>query len=623
MNSTNPHSGRVLAIRVLFGIILIGFLIKAAQLQLFKTDLSAQAERIGRTQETQYPSRGLILDRNGALLAANEPSYQIELTYEPFAAAEHFDTLEFCRLLDTTVAYFEQASQKDWNDYRYSRIKPFVFLRDISPRVFATFQERMHEFPGFTASLRSRRTYSASVGAHLLGFMGEVNQEQVKREGAFYSPGDYRGASGLEYRYEFALRGQKGKRQFLVDNRGRKVEQLFENEDSLQAVAGANLRTTIDLDLQAYGEQLMVNKVGSIVAIEPNSGEILAMISAPSYEPNELEIGKFRGQAYNRLAQDSLQPLLNRAVSGKYPPGSPFKTLVGLIGLQDGTIRPNQGMACQGGFFSNGQLLTGCHSHPYCRNVEDAIAHSCNNYFVMAFLQNLNREGSLSPYKTLGTFNDYLYQFGLANRTGIDLPGEQAGFVPDSAFISRSFASERFWRAIYIRSLAIGQGEYELTTLQLANLSAAIGNRGYWITPHLVKEVEWDIDSINYFDPELGRNDIDIDREHFETVISGMRGVLTKGTARSAEVPGLDICGKTGTAENGTAVDHSIFVAFAPKDDPQIAIAVYVEYGGFGTTYAAPIASLMIEKYLRGEISPTSQWRENRLLNTNLLSLRP
>lgn len=623
MSLPNPHAGRSTAIRVLFGLMLLGFLAKAAHLQLFNSALSTQAEQIGRSQETEYPSRGLIIDRNGDLLAANKPSYQIELTYEPFAAAQRFDTLEFCRLLDTTVAFFEQASQKDWSDYRYSRIKPFVFMRNISPEIFATFQERMHEFPGFSASLRSSRNYSASAGAHLLGFMGEVSQEQVTRESGQYSPGDYRGASGLEYRYEHALRGEKGKQHYLVDNRGRRVEQLSQNEDSLLAIAGANLHTTIDLPLQAYGEGLMANKVGSIVALEPSTGEVLALISAPNYNPNDLAIGQSRGRTYSRLAQDSLQPLLNRAVSGKYPPGSPFKTLVGLIGLQDGTIRSNQGMACQGGFFSNGQLLTGCHSHPYCYNLEDAIAYSCNNYFVMAFLQNLNREGSLSPYRTLGTFNDYLYQFGLASRTGIDLPGEQAGFVPDSSFISRAFASERYWRAIYIRSLAIGQGEYELTTLQLANMASAIANRGYWIKPHIVRKVEWSADSTNYFDDQLGRNNIDIDREHFETVIAGMRGVLTKGTARSAEVPGLNICGKTGTAENGTAVDHSIFVAFAPKDDPKIAIAVYVEYGGFGTTYAAPIASLMIEKYLKGEISPASQWREDRLLNTNLLSLRP
>ncbi|MEM6396482.1 MAG: penicillin-binding transpeptidase domain-containing protein [Bacteroidota bacterium] len=611
------------AIRVLFAVILIGFLVKAAQLQLFKPGLATQAERIGRSQETEYPSRGLIYDRSEKLLAANEPFYQIELTYQALAAAENFDTLEFCRLLDTTVAYFEKASSKDWSDFRYSRIKPFVFIRDVSPEVFATFQERMHEFPGFTAVLRSRREYSASVGAHFLGFMGEVDQQQIEQEGAFYTSGDYRGASGLEYKYEHALRGKKGKRQYLVDNRGRRIEELSQSEKNAVVEAGANLYTSIDIDLQAYGEQLMVNKVGSVIAIEPATGEILAAISAPTYEPNDLVMGQTRSRTYARLAQDSLQPMLNRAVNGKYPPGSPFKTLVGLIGLQDGTLSPNRGMACQGGFFSNGQMLTGCHSHPYCRNVADAVAYSCNNYFIMTFLENLNRNGSLSPYEALGDFNDYLYQFGLANRTGIDLPGEQKGFVPDSSFVTRAFANERYWRAIYLRSLAIGQGEYELTTLQLANMAAAIANRGHWIKPHLVKEVEWSSDSSYYFDPTSERHDIDIDPQHFETIIAGMRGVLTRGTARSAEVPGLDICGKTGTAENGTAVDHSIFVAFAPQHDPQIAIAVYVEYGGFGTTYAAPIASLMIEKYLEGEISPGSQWREDRLLNTNLLSLRP
>lgn len=626
MRKTTNNANRAAAIRLLFVFVVLILIAKAVQLQITDQALSAKAERVGRSVETQYPSRGLIYDRSGQLLTINKPAYQIDLTYNQLAEATSFDTLEFCRLLGISRAYFDESSQKDWSNYRYSRIKPFLFLNDVPQERFAALQERLHEFPGFMANLRNHRAYPLSAGAHLIGFMGEANQAQIDNEALNYRAGDYLGVSGLEYEYESVLRGKKGERHYLVDNRGRTVADL-ETEEDEEALGlpqvGANLQTTIDLDLQAYGERLMHNKVGSIVAIEPKTGDILAMISAPSYDPNTLAIGQQRAQAYNALAQDSLQPLLNRAINGKYPPGSPFKTLVALIALQEQTLHPQRGMSCSGGFYSDGVRLTGCHAHPYCSSVGDAIAQSCNNYFVTAFLEHMNRYGSISPNRALGEFNEYLEQFGLAQRTGIDLPSEQRGFIPDSSFYQRSFAEDEFWRAIWVRSLAIGQGEYELTTLQMANLAATIANRGYWMRPHLVNAVSFGADSTLYYDKEANRHDIDIETRHFETVIGGMRDVLLRGTATSAEVPGLNICGKTGTAENGTAVDHSIFFAFAPKDDPQIAIAVYVEYGGFGTTYAAPISSLMIEQYLRGEISARSQWREDRLLNTNLLLLRP
>ena len=626
MRKANNLSNRAIAIRMVFVAVALLLIGKAVQLQILDQDLQTKAQRVGCSVETQYPSRGLIYDRNGQLLTVNKPAYQIELTYNQLAEAPDFDTLEFCSLLGITREYFDQSSKKDWSNYRYSRIKPFLFLNDVPQERFAALQERLHEFPGFTANLRNHRAYPLSAGAHLIGFMGEANQAQIDNEELNYRAGDYLGVSGLEYQYESVLRGKKGERHYLVDNRGRAVADLplEEGEEVLGLPqVGANLQTTIDLDLQAYGERLMQNKVGSIVALEPSTGDILAMISAPSYNPNSLAIGQQRAQSYTSLAQDSLQPLLNRAINGKYPPGSPFKTLVALIALQEQTLQSNRGMTCAGGFYSDGVRLTGCHAHPYCSDVGDAIAQSCNNYFVTAFLEHMNRYGSISPNQALGEFNEYLREFGLAQRTGIDLPSEQRGFIPDSSFYQRAFAEDEFWRAIWVRSLAIGQGEYELTTLQMANLAAAIANRGYWMRPHLVNAVSFNADSTLYYDRRTNRNDISIDRAHFETVIGGMRDVLLRGTATSAEVPGLDICGKTGTAENGTSVDHSIFFAFAPKDDPQIAIAVYVEYGGFGTTYAAPIASLMIEKYLQGEISARSKWREDRLLNTNLLLLRP
>jgi penicillin-binding protein 2 len=603
---------RGVGIRAMFIIVAVLLLGKAAQLQIFDNNWNERANRVGSSKIKLYPARGLMADRNGDLLTINEPMYQIEMTYRDFAANNaNFDTLGFCKLLNITPEYFVECIPKKWG-FKYTKRKPFIFLPNVARQMYATFQENLFRFPGFSASLRSSRAYPQPVAAHLLGYMSEVDQKAIESGGGHYLTGDYHGLSGLEYQYEKMLRGEKGEKWLYLDRLGRDVGKVKAEQD---AIVGSNLITTLDLKLQQYGESLMVNKVGTVIAIEPATGEILSMISAPTYNPNWLRIGRGRSQAFTQLQRDTLQPLLNRAINGKYAPGSPFKTLVSLIGLETGTLQPNREMACNGGFYSGGKLLLGCHNHPYIKNVEQAIAQSCNNYFVTAWLENVNRFGSESPITGIDAFNDYLYQFGLGQKLGIDFPGEIKGFIPDGDFIAKSEKGER-WKAIYYRSLAIGQGQYEMTSLQIANFIAAIANRGHWYTPHLVRQVQEGNDAVTRpLTPE--RHDIAIDRQHFETVVRGMRQTVLNGTARRAHIPNIDICGKTGTVQNRFG-DHSVFTAFAPMDNPQIAILVYIENGGYGGTIAAPIASLMVEHYLNGSIAKNRKYLEQRMFDTDM-----
>jgi penicillin-binding protein 2 len=614
--STAKANPRSVTIKVIMALLCGLLLAKAFHLQVASESWRVRADKVGYSKQTLYPARGLMSDRNGKLLTLNKPVYQIELTYNQFYPHRAtFDTTEFCQLLNLSREYFEEAIPRRWTG-RYSRSKPFIFLNHVPPERYATFQEKLFKFPGFSASLRSSRDYPAPFAAHVLGYMGEVNQAAIDQGAGRYVQGDYHGISGLEYQYEELLRGDKGERWVYRDRLGREVGEVLEGRANQTAEVGADLVTTLDVDLQAYGEELMANKLGTVIAIEPSSGEVLSMISAPTYDPASLKIGRGRSRAFTELSRDTLQPLLNRAINGKYAPGSPFKTLVALIAMQDGTLNPNRGMECRGGFFSGGKMLLGCHAHPYCKNVEDAIAQSCNNYFVTTWLENINQFGALSPAEGFDSFNKYLEEFGLGNQLGIDFPGEISGFIPTSDFFAQRFEDEQFWRAIWLRSLAIGQGEYELTSLQIANFIAAIANRGHWYTPHLVKEAREGNEGIRrVITPQ--RHDISIDKQHFETVVAGMRKTVTQGTARIANTPGVEICGKTGTVQNSFG-DHSVFTAFAPKDNPQIAILVYIENGGYGGSVAAPIASLMIEKYVNRKIPANRKWLEERMKNLDM-----
>ena len=611
-----PQHPRSVVIRTLFVLIALLLIGKAVHLQVASSYWQQRADRVGFSKEELYPARGLVTDRNGYILTSNAPVYQIEMTYNKFVkGSARFDTSEFCRLLNITPHYFENAIPKQWAP-KYSKSKPFIFLPNVSPTKYATLQENLFRFPGITASLRSSRSYPPGVAAHVLGYMGEVSQRAIDGGEGVYNRGDYHGISGIEYEYEAHLRGKKGKRWQYLDRLGRDVGNVKAEED---AIVGSNLVTTLDLKLQRYGESLMVNKVGTVIAIQPATGEILSMISAPTYNPNLLRIGRQRSRAFTMLQQDTLKPLLNRAVNGKYAPGSPFKSLVALIGLQTGTLDANRSMSCNGGFRSGGRLLLSCHGHPHINNVPMAIAQSCNNYFVTAFLENVNEFGSLSPVRGMDRFTGYLSQFGIGAKLGVDYPGEVAGFLPTAKFYEEGpFKDEQYWRAIYIRSLAIGQGEFEMTSLQIANFTAAIANRGFWRTPHLVKQLQEGNESITR-PVTVERHDIDIDRRHFETVIQGMRQTVLSGTARRADIPDIEVCGKTGTIQNSFG-DHSAFTAFAPMNKPEIAILVYIENGGYGGTIAAPIASLMIEKYINGDISKRRKYLETRMFETDMTS---
>lgn len=598
---------------LLCGLILVG---KAFQLQVLSDNYRQQAAGVAIDQYTLYPSRGLVYDRDGDLLITNRPMYDLLATYNQLDP--EMDTLRFCHLLGIDRAYFEENIEQDWSSPRFSKSLPFVFLSKISADRFARFQESLYEFPGFELQRRNARDYPHESAAHLMGFIREVNQREVEDSLGNYTLGDYIGAGGLEEAYEDDLRGKKGVSYLLKDNVGRVVAPFLGGSQDDPPESGDDLISSIDLDLQAYGEELMQNKIGGIVAIEPATGEILAMVSSPSYSPHDLSINNpGRGAIYQSLSNDQHKPLFNRAIMAQYPPGSLFKPILALVALQEETFPLNRTLTCNGGWYYNGQLLLGCHGHPTCRNMSDAIQYSCNNYFVQVFRQTVDQFGFDHPDRGLDTLNAYLSRFGMGRRLGIDFPGEKPGNLPTSTFFEQWYEGQK-WNSIWIRSLGIGQGEYLTTNLQLANMAAIIANRGWYTPPHLIKGYRFNTKPIAPKYTE--RHYTGIDAEHFEPVIDGMEGAVRYGTARSAFIQDISVCGKTGTAENPFGEDHSIFFCFAPRENPQIAMVVYVENSGFGGTYAAPIASLMIEQYLKGEIrGPARAWLEKRILDANLL----
>ncbi len=616
---------------VLASLLLIG---KAMQLQLLDGSYRANADATAIQEYTIYPARGLIYDREGKLLIYNTPSYDIMLTYKQVDWTK-FDTTKFCSLLGISKEYFIHNSQRNWEDERYSKAVPFPFMSKVSPDFCARFQESLYEFPGFFIQLRHARGYPHHNAAHLLGYIREVNPDEIlknksKDEGKdLYQMGDYIGASGIEKFYEKALSGKKGMKLMLKDNLGREMGRHEDGKFDTPPVSGANIKTTIDLDLQAYGEWLMQNKIGGIVAIEPKTGEVLAMVSAPTYDPNLLALNQNRSREFSRLLADSNKVFLDRSVQAMYPPGSLFKPIVALIAMQEGVLDPDRTIGCRMGYYGGG-LRTACHGHPTCTNVAMGIQHSCNAYFVTVFRDMVDKYGARNPQKGLNEFNTYLAKFGLGAPLGIDFPNEKGGFYPTSDYYTRIYNRQQEgqkWNSNWIRSVGIGQGEMLLTTLQMANLGAMIANRGFFITPHLIKEYQLEtengIENQPLKDEFTQPKHVGIDWKYFTPVVDGMRGAVTGGTARVANLPDIEICGKTGTAENPHGKDHSIFYGFAPKDDPKIAIAVYVENAGFGATYAAPIASLMIEKYLTDTIRTERKFLEDRVLKANLMSSKP
>jgi len=583
-------------------------LIRLFFLQVLDTSYKVTASNNVLHYVTQYPARGLVYDRNGEILVANQAAYDLMVIPQQLRA---FDTTEFCKILDITK---EQVDASLLAAKHYSYFKQSIFLKQISAKTYATLQEKLFLYPGFFVQPRTLRTYPLSVAGGLLGYVGEADDNVISKD-SYYKSGDYIGISGLEKTYEKELRGQKGVNIFLVDVHNRIKGSYADGKFDTSSVMGKNITVSIDAKLQAYGEKLMVNKLGSIVAIEPSTGEILALVSSPSFDP-ELLVGRDRAQNYRALQADSLKPLFNRASMAMYPPGSTFKLVNGLIGLKEGVLFPYTRYSCYGGYpYGRG---VACHHHPTPLDLIGAVAISCNTYFCYVFRSILDNPKYNNTAEALDAWRRYVMSFGIGKRLGSDVASELNGIVPSADLYNRIYGKNG-WKSLTIISLAIGQGELGITPMQMANLATIMANRGYYYIPHLVKGIEGQ-DGIG---EQYGIKHMTlIDSSYFRPIINGMyqavNGAAGSGsTARIAAVPGLDICGKTGTAQNPHGADHSIFIAFAPKDNPKIAIAVYVENAGFGATYAAPIASLMIEKYLKDSISRPAL--EEYILNTNLL----
>jgi penicillin-binding protein 2 len=592
---------------VIIGLIVlaaVALIIKLFIIQVVKDTYRLSADNNVLRYITQYPARGLIYDRNSKLIVFNQAAY--DLMVVPVQTGK-MDTALFCSNLGITKDVFRERMKAARN---YSRKAPSVFLKQISAETYAKFQEKIFMYPGFYVQPRTLRKYSKPVAAHLLGYVSEVDEALIKKD-PYYKPGDYIGKLGIEEAYEKDLRGRRGVKIYLVDVYSRiKGSYADGNLDTL-AVQGSDIISGIDLDLQEYGEHLMQNKTGSIVAIEPETGEILALVSSPDYDPGLL-VGRVRTENFARLQADTIfKPLFNRAFMAKYPPGSTFKPINGLIALQEKVIVPSTKFSCDQGY-----LFIACHSHSSPLDLKGAIMNSCNSYFCQTYRRILENPKYGSVSEAYEKWRGYLNEFGFGNKLGSEFVNELPGLVPSSSYFDK-YHGKGGWKALTVISMAIGQGEVETTPLQMANYTAAIANRGYYYTPHIVKSIGADhlIDSRFKI-----RNQISIDSANFEQVILGMEAAVNGGagaTARIAALTGITVCGKTGTAQNPFGEDHSVFIAFAPKDDPKIAIAVYVENSGFGATYAAPVASLMIEKYLRGEI--TNKPLEQRMLELNLI----
>ena len=601
------------------GIVSLVLIFQAAHLQLFSSKYKEQAQKTTLEKSLIYPSRGLILDRNGKTMVYNKPIYVINAVYRKIDPK--MDTTLFCSLLGIDKETFITNLNKDWKSPQFHKSIPFVFLSKISPEQFAVFQEHLYKFPGFYPVQRSIRGYPHTNAAHVLGYLGEVDQKIIDNSDGVYIPGDFIGKTGLEIAYEKELSGGKGINYILKDNLGRQVGSYDNGRLDSMAIPGEDMKISIDLDLQAYADSLMMNKRGGLVAIEPSTGEILAMVSAPSYDPNILSLDENRSSAMVQLLQDTInRPLNNRAVTNKYPPGSIFKPILSLIALQKGVTWQQRSMSCFGGFRLSATKKMGCHSHAHINNISEAIQHSCNTYYLQITKDFLDHYSSKTPGRGLDTLVSYLRDFGLGDKLGLDYSYEGRGYIPDSRFYDRVYRKEAGgWRSMWVLSLGIGQGEMELTTIQMANLAAILANRGYFITPHFIK---------NYISgkslPRLytEKKKVRIDAKYFPPVIDGLEAVVTGGTARVAYVEGLDICGKTGTSQNPHGKDHSVFFGFAPKNNPKIAVAVFVENAGWGGDWAAPISSLLIEKYLNKNIHPSRKYLQDKMFK-GLINVTP
>ncbi len=595
----NNLSTRKLLIIGVFILVGAAFIVKLFALQVVDRDYKEEADNNALRFVTQYPARGKVFDRNGELLVFNEAVYDLMVVPKQLSDAirkdtiHPFDTLAFCRLLEIDKASFIERMDKAKHE---SYFKSSAFMTQVSKENYAHIAEVLYRFPGFYFQTRTVRHYPKSIAAHTLGDIGEISKTELDKdkEGErYYRQGDYIGKSGIEKSYEKELRGKKGLKVMMVDVHNREMGSYRDGELDQEPEAGKDIYLGLDAELQAYGEQLMVGKIGSIVAIEPSTGQILAFVTSPTYDPNLL-VGRERGKHYQELKDDPMKPLINRAINGTYPPGSTFKTVVGLIAMQSGSITPATCFHCSG----TGSLPIKCtHSHGSSPDFANAIMNSCNPYFYESFKATINNPKFGGIKEGYQYWKDMTYKLGLGHKFDTDIPAERSGNIPSREYYDKMYGGQ--WNSVTIRSLGIGQGEVLVTPLQLANIAAIIANEGYFYPPHLIK-CFGDTTAI----PEVMTTKMDpgIDPKHVRVMKRGLRTVFSgpHGTARRYELKDIPQCGKTGTAQNPHGNYHSNFIAFAPEDNPKIALAVIIENGGYGATWAAPIASLMIEKYIRG-----------------------
>lgn len=596
-------------------VILVGliFIARLFYLQIYDSSAYNIFDDSAIKKEYHYPKRGYVYDRNGKLLVANQPSYDVMVIPREVAPLDSLEIEEFCYLLKITREDYDKKLARATN---YSPRLPSPFVPQLSKKDYAVLQEKMRKFEGFYIQKRSLRSYQTTIGANVLGDIGEVNRSTIAKQ-PYYKLGDLIGNQGVEKTYEEVLRGVKGIKFIQKDRFNKNIGPYKGGVYDTLPKPGKDVTITIDSELQAYGELLMKHKHGGMVAIDPSSGEILAMVTGPSYNPNEL-VGRDRSKNYTKLHYDTIaKPLYDRGLLAQYPPGSPFKVVNALIGLQEGVIDVNDTYTCRMGYYYGSRKLTGCHHHRNPTNLNVGISQSCNGYFVHVYRRIIDKYSDAGV--GMNVWANHAKSFGLGNFLNNDLSVGRKGRIPDGNYYDRAYGDNR-WGSTYIVSNAIGQGEVETTPIQLANMTAAIANRGHYFTPHIIKNIEGETIPEAYTTPKHTT----VDKQHFEPVVEGMYDVYNKGTASYLKVPGIDICGKTGTAENFAIIDsvktqltdHSIFVAFAPKDDPKIAIAIFVENGYFGSRFAGRMASLMIEYYLKGEITRTDL--ENFVLRHSL-----
>ena len=605
MNNDYRYENRkFVVVGVVFAIVVL-FVVRLFNLQILNDEYKKHADSNAFLNRTVYPSRGVMYDRTGRLLVSNQPAYDVMVCMRN---VNDLDTLAFCQSLGITKDFFDKR-MADVKNRRlnpgYSSYTDQLFLSQLTAEDFAMFQEQIYKFSGFSIQRRTIRQYNYPVAGHLFGDLGEVSKKDIAQDN-YYVQGDFIGKQGIECFYEKQLRGEKGKDVLLRDAFGRIKGRYMDGAMDVAPVPGKNLTLSIDIELQALAERLLKNKIGSVVAIEPSTGEVLCMASSPTFDPQML-VGRKRGENHRSLSQNKRKPLLNRAIMGTYPPGSTFKTSQALTYLQEGIITPSTQFTCALGFKQKG-VSVGCHEHSSPLSLIPSLATSCNSYYCNGLHRMICDEKYGSPQVALTQWKDHMVAMGFGYRLGIDLPGEARGFIPNSAFYDKWYRKR--WNGLTVVSISIGQGEVTLTPLQIANLGATIANRGYYITPHVVKEVQGEaLDSL-YTTPKYTM----VEKRHYETVVKGMREAVLDGTCAGANLPDIEVCGKTGTAQN-RGRDHSAFMGFAPMNDPKIAVAVYVENGGFGAVFGVPIGALIMEKYLTGTLSEESEQKVKDIQN--------